>query len=288
MVRKDSKVKDSMFDTGSVIILWFSIVETLIIVVGNIFTVYVFWKHRTRLKLTSFLLINLAVADLLVGLIETLAIATSEIPLRPKKQELVKSVTYKSILSAFQTTSAFASVFFLALISLERGYALIWPLSHRVASTKSYICSTIFLWVAAIANVDYLHWTVAYCSIILLCLLIICASYLTIRKRLNRRVPVLDMVHNRQNGAEQNAKLSKTLFIVIAASLVCWIPAIVVYCTHFLCSKCLPYSLVHMTTTFSLANSLINPIIYSLKMPVFRKTLIRMKICKKSKHYRVN
>ena len=300
MVRKDSKVKDSMFDTGSVIILWFSIVETLIIVVGNIFTVYVFWKHRTRLKRTSFLLINLAVAVLLVGLIETLAIATSEIPLQPKKQELVKSVTYKSILSAFQTTSAFASVFFLALISLERGYALIWPLRHRVASTKSYICSTIFVWVAAIAIassfsllyiyrlVDYLHWTVAYCSIILLCLLIISASYLTIRKRLNRRVPVLDMVHNRQNGAEQNAKLSKTLFIVIAASLVCWIPAVVVYCTHFLCSKCLPYSLVHMTTTFRLANSLINPIIYSLKMPVFRKTLTRMKICKESKRYRVN
>ena len=289
-----------MFDTASVVILWFSIVETLIIVVGNIFTIYVFWKHRTRLKRTSFLLINLAVADLLVGLLETLLIGTSKIPLQSKQQELVRSGTYKSILSAFQTTSAFASVFFLALISLERAYALIWPLRHRASSTKNYICSVIFVWVAAISIasalsslsvyglVDYLHWTVAYCSIIFLCLLIICVSYLTIRKRLNRRVPVLDMVHNRQSGAEQNTKLSKTLFIVIAASLICWIPAIVVYCIHFLCSKCLPNSLVHMTTAFRLANSLINPIIYSLKMPVFRKTLTRMNICKMSKRYRVN
>ena len=289
-----------MFDTAYVVILWFSIVETLIIVVGNIFTIYVFWKHRTRLKRNSFLLINLAVADLLVGLIETLAIGTSKIPLQSKKQELVRSETYKSTFSAFQTTSAFTSVFFLALISLERAYALIWPLRHRASSTKNYICSVFFVWVAAISIasalsslsvyglMDYLHWTVAYCSIIFLCLLIICASYLTICKRLHRRVPVLDMVHNRQSGAEQNTKLSKTLFIVIAASLICWIPAIVVYCTHFLCSKCLPKSLVHMTTAFRLANSLINPIIYSLKMPVFRKTLTRMKICKKSKRYRVN
>ena len=299
-MRKDSKVKASMFDTASVVVLWFSIVETLIIVVGNIFTIYVFWRHRTRLKRTSFLLINLAVADLLFGFIGAITIGTSKILLQSKKQELLKSATYKSIFSAFLTSSEFASVFFLALISLERAYALIWPLRHRVASTKSYICSTTFVWVAAISIasslsllsgyrlVDYVHWAVAYCSIILLCLLIICASYLIIRKRLNRRVPVLDMVHNRQNRAEQKTKLSKTLFIVIAVSLTCWIPAIVIYCTHILCSKCLPYSLVHTTTTFSLANSLINPIIYSLRMPVFRKTLTRMKICKKSKRYTVN
>ena len=289
-----------MFDTAAVVVLFFSIVETLFIFIGNIFTIYVFWRHRTRLKRTSFLLINLAVADLLVGLVETIVIGTSKIPLQFKRQVLIKSATDKSIFAAFQTTFSYASVFFLALISLERAYALIWPLRHRASSTKSYICSVIFVWVAAISIassssllsvyslVDNLHWTVTNCSISLLCLVIICASYLTIRKRLHRRVPVLDMVHNRQNRAEQNTKLSKTLFIVIAASLVCWIPAIVVFCTHFLCYQCLPDSLVKMTTAFRLGNSLINPIIYSLKMPVFRKTLTRMKICKRSKHYRVN
>ena len=68
-----------MFDTASVVIVWFSIVETFIIVVGNIFTIYVFWRHRTRLKRTSFLLINLAVADLLFGLIGAITIVTSKI-----------------------------------------------------------------------------------------------------------------------------------------------------------------------------------------------------------------
>ena len=79
--KKDNKVKAvSMLDSAAVVVLFFSIVEALFIVIGNIFTIFVFWKHHTRLKRTSFLLINLAVADLLVGLIETLAIETSKIP----------------------------------------------------------------------------------------------------------------------------------------------------------------------------------------------------------------
>ena len=84
---KTRNQRDSMFDTAAVVVLFFSIVETLFIFIGNIFTIYVFWRHRTRLKRTSFLLINLAVADLLVALVETIVIGTSKIPLQFKRQE---------------------------------------------------------------------------------------------------------------------------------------------------------------------------------------------------------
>ena len=40
--------------------------EVTIIIMGNAFTIFVFWKQRLRLKRTFLLLINLAVADLLV------------------------------------------------------------------------------------------------------------------------------------------------------------------------------------------------------------------------------
>ena len=81
--KKDNKMKAfSMLDSAAVVVLFFSIVETLLIFIGNIFTIYVFWRHRTRLKRTSFLLINLAVADLLVELVETIVIGTSKIPLQ--------------------------------------------------------------------------------------------------------------------------------------------------------------------------------------------------------------
>ena len=42
--------------------------EGVSILLGNIFTIFVFWKHRAELKRTSYLLVNLAVADLLVAI----------------------------------------------------------------------------------------------------------------------------------------------------------------------------------------------------------------------------
>lgn len=42
-------------------------VESLAIIVGNSVTIAVFWKQRLTLKRTRYLLINLSVADLLIG-----------------------------------------------------------------------------------------------------------------------------------------------------------------------------------------------------------------------------
>ncbi len=42
--------------------------EAVLILTGNSITVYIFWSIRKRLKRTSYLLINLAVADFLVGI----------------------------------------------------------------------------------------------------------------------------------------------------------------------------------------------------------------------------
>ena len=36
---------------------------------------------------------------------------------------------------------------FLALISLERVYAVFWPLRHRVTSARAYIISIVIVWV---------------------------------------------------------------------------------------------------------------------------------------------
>ena len=274
------------------------ILESLIIIVGNIFTIFVFWKNRNRLKRTSFLLINLAVADLLVGFTELIASGPFDILGHFEKTDF-NSARKKNISTAFQVTFSFSSVFFLALISLERAYALIWPLRHRVLRAKGYICSATFAWVAAISAgtlallavngiLDLFHWIVAFVSVLVWCLATICVSYLAIRTRLNCRVPVIDGAHKRQIELQQNAKLSRTLFIVIAASLLFWVPSIVVYYTHFRCSRCVPLLVFHFCNLFRLANSLVNPIIYSFRIPMFKETFKRVKFCKPSKKYAIN
>ena len=270
------------------------VVESLLVFGGNIFTIFVFWKHRNRLKRTSFLLINLAVADLFVGISEVTVTGTTVIPHYIGSS----SVTCEQILIAFLTTFYFESLFSLAFISLERAYALIWPLRHRVASAKGYIYSVILVWACGILagslsslamngilKVEYWHVTG---PLFILPLMIICVSYLAIRRRLNCRDLAIDVAHNRQNGQQQSKKLSSTLFIVIAVSLVCWLPSIVGYFIDYLCSKCIPLPLRYSFTVFQLANSLVNPIIYSFRIPCFRETLARMKLRKQSKQYRVN
>ena len=283
-----------MYNTAIIVILFAAILESLIIIAGNIFTIFVFWKHRNRLKRTSFLLINLAVADLLVGFTELIASAPFDL-----EKPSFNSAWNKNISTAFQVTFSFSSVFFLALISLERAYALIWPLQHRVSGTIGYICSATFTWVAAISagtltllavygTLNLFHWIAAFSSVLGLCLVTICVSYLAIRTRLNCRVPAIDGAHNRQNEQQKNAKLSRTLFLVIAASLLFWVPSMVVYCIHYRCSTCVPLLVFQIFNLFRLANSLVNPIIYSFRIPMFRKTFKRVKLCKQSKEYTIN
>ena len=53
-------------------------IETVAIVIENIFTIYVFWKNRATLKL-SYFLGNLAVTDRLVRIMEILVIGDHRI-----------------------------------------------------------------------------------------------------------------------------------------------------------------------------------------------------------------
>ena len=287
-----------MSKTASLVILFVVVFVSLLVFIGNIFTIFVFWKHRTKLKRTSFLLINLAVADLSVGFTAPIVVRTYAIPGQIRGSN--SSSDAGNISTALHPTFSLASVFFLVLISLERAYALIWPLRHRASSTKSYIYSVILVWIAVLSvgvvamlaaygYLNILELWVALCCIVLLSLITICISYLEIRKKLtNREDPAIGNVHNRQNASEQNTKLSRTLFIVIAVSLGCWLPGILAYPIHSLCSSCLPGPLINVCGTLHLVNSLVNPIIYCFRIPIFRETLKRMKVRRHSKQYTVN
>ena len=287
-----------MYKTAIFVILFAAILESLIIIAGNMFTIFVFWKNRNSLKRTTCLLINLAVADLFTGFAALLSLGAFKIPGHFKERNF-ETAHDTNISMAFQITFSFASVLLLALISLERAYALIWPLRHRVASTRGYIYGATFGWITAIFGgvltllavydvLDFSYWVVAIGCVKILCLVTVCVSYLLIRTRLNSRAPTIDGANNRQIEQQQNAKLSKTLFIVITASLSFWVPSIVVFCTRYLCNKCVPSLVIQFVNLFSLANSLVNPIIYSFRIPMFKKIFKRLQLCKKSKRYTVN
>lgn len=274
-----------MSNAAAIVICSIISLECVFILIGNIFTIYVFWTHRKHLKRTSYLLINLAAVDLLVGLTEPIAIGTMTIP-RHFEEDGSMISTQDNISSMLPTTFSCLSLFSLALISVERAYAVILPLRHRVTGNKWYICSLFIVWSAGMVVgaafllhqaklLRYYFCQIIVCLMILFSLIIICGSYLSIRKKIHSRFPAIH--HHRRNDEEQNIKLSRTLFIVIAASFVCWLPGTVLYFIYVVGKLVMPMSVLYSGTLFNIASSFVNPVIYSFRMPIFKEPLRKLR-----------
>ena len=112
-----------------------------------------------------------------------------------------------------------------------------------------------------------------HCSYYGICLLIICVSHVSIV--IKTRSQILPRHHR---GARRERKLTSTLSMVTLASLLTWLP-------HVIFSLCVIATDLNLLSTISFqtefhvylsvmvlsfANSLVNPVIYALRMPEFR------------------
>ena len=184
-------------------------------------------------------------------------------------------------LTSTQIIFSCSSVFSLVVISLERVYAVVWPLHHRTVSSRVYFTSIGFIYAAGIgAGMLYLlsvfeviSLTYAYVPIngtILSFLCVVCASYMIIRTRVRRTPLILD--NQRKRNMERNIKLSNT-FIMISLSLICWLPATVTYNLPRWCHNCIPRIVTLVTVVLQMAYSIVNPVVYCYRMPIFKEEL---------------
>ena len=274
------------------------VVEAALIILGNAFTIFVFSTptRTSHIRRTCYLLINLAVADLLVGITEPIILgmekyhemtATTSKPRGINETNPLSGKRENYLPGAMQLFASSASVFFLALISLERAFAVLKPLRHRVVSTRVYIYSIVVVWAVGIFIFGLMalsfyypklerktvHVVVHFCLFI--SFVMICASYLKIRTRLSSTAPDVAVVNRRQT-AEYNVRLSRTLFVVIALSLLFWLPAFAVYIGRDICKRCFHPYVIWTVNVLHLANSLVNPFVYSFRMPVFKEALEKL------------
>ena len=275
-------------ETLAIVFIVIFALEAAVIIIGNVFTIFVFQSQSgLHLKRTSLLLINLAVADLLVGVGEVVVLVFHRIPRA--------GIRTFSLTWSLLTIGSCVSVMFLALISLERVYAVFWPLRHHVTSARAYILSIVNAWVAGLC-IGGLFLLTAYCSqvddeyvlvtfnvLLFFCLVIMCASYLSIRSRLYATTPQLQVFH-RRSTRNQNLRLSKTFSMVVALSLLFWLPGFVVYAINAFCEGCFSATLLWFVNVLHLANSMVNPFVYSFRIKIFKDAL--KKYCKKPQRSR--
>ena len=117
-------------------------VMSFLIIVGNSLTIATLLKRKFR-KGPHFLLISLAVADLLVGCLHPLYL--TGIIIVPQEPEVLSfSWTLYACLNA-------SSIFHLAVISLERLHATLRPFRHRHLNWKVYCVAITTPWILSVS-----------------------------------------------------------------------------------------------------------------------------------------
>ena len=275
------------FSSASECIPWLVvlIIECLAIFILNIITIVVFVKKKRQLQRRStYLIIHLAIVDLLVGAISGPLHIELKMTLNCPLWKYRRDTLWSHDLSfAFVHLFSFASLTNLIAISLERLHATFCPFRHRFVSKWVHRAIIIVIWLIAIVRevaqiffleIGYLEVINTYFYILFYAvfLFVICVSYILIVIKVQcSRHP---QFHTR---SKRERKLTGTALIVSLVSLLCLLPAMIYAACLNLLFTCFQNDHIDMAVlVLFLANSLVNPITYALRMPGFREGLLQL------------
>ena len=286
--------------SSSECITWFAVVliVSVAIVTVNLLSIILFIKNSDLRTRGMYLVINLTVADTLVGVISSLQFLRFSSTECKNANSLNVRFTWEGYVITYFIFYWFplTSLTNITVISLERMHATFRPFRHRVIKKWVYGVTISVVWVLAgmistaimmlsLFDKELSHLQYFWQSYCLLCLLVTCACYASIIVKIC--CGVRPQHHGAVNGQR---KLTGTLFIVTIVSLLLWLPYAV---TTFVFSttdgiRSLSYlQSVRLDLSLTLSfytNSLVNPVVYTIRMPEFRKSFLLLFTCRQRKN----
>ena len=274
--------------SSSECIIWFAacLAVAVAIVTVNLLSIILFIKNSNLRTRGMYLVINLTVVDILVGGLSTLYLLLVN-SYFVCKTVIVRLPREGNILLDFVAHwFTLTSLTNITVISLERMHATFRPFTHRVIKKWVYGVTICVVWVlagmisTAIILVDFFsksrsqhqYFWQSYC---LLCLFVICACYASII------VKICCGARPQHHGAaRRQRKLTVTLLIVTILSLLLWLPfAAATFVFHTTESiRSLSYTKrIRLNMSLLLlfyTNSFVNPVVYTVRMPEYRKALL--------------
>ena len=259
------------------------IVESVAIVTLNLCTIIVFIRNRNLWKRSTYLVINLAVIDMFVGGAGVYHLFYDPgLMCNLWKWPSIEYGTLIFILSVMDML-LFGSLINVAIIALERVHATFFPFRHRVLKKCVYGIKIAVVWVTCgLMGVAYrilvefketsYHGLYLYITFFFICLLIICVSNTCIV------IKVRCGAQPQHHGAvSRERKLTLTLLIVAVVSLLLYLPY-TVFWFAFVISRYEIWSFhIYWALLFLLyANSLVNPILYAIRMPEYRSAFLAL------------
>lgn len=274
--------------------IWFAlrVGEFIAIFLINTFTLIVFAGNRQLRRRTSYLIMSLTVGDLLNGAVTG--------PLEIYYYEYMETepgFTWKKIsILILYNTFPISSLSSLSLISLERLHATLHPLRHHgiignLVYFKAIVCSWLLALILACVD-SVLHLFIpetyfyAWASHIVVTLLALTGSYITIFVKIKT-----SPASQRFRAVSTDRKLSATLFIVTVVSILSILPwaiyALIPPGKWKGLSKTTQLHITYAVYVLYYANSLVNPLIYAIRMQSFREAVYKQLICWKKTGGRV-
>ena len=263
------------------------VVTMLVALAGNILLIQIVWKKPETRTLTSFMFVNMAVADLLTTLFQ-MPITIFFLLKVTWIRGLAGEITCKCFYYA-GFTSITASILCLTIIAVDRFFTVLYPFQGIAWFRKAQFVSPI-IWIASLAvmavsvpviildveegrcGYDFedarlspkgffsLLFVVNY----LVPLIIMSVLYSAIIHKLwSYKEPSTEAGRNGQGEQQKKKQLVRMLVIVVAVFALCWLPVNVYQLENAIKGDTsFPKSVIYICFLLSQGNSAINPWLY--------------------------
>ena len=137
------------------------------------------------------------------------------------------------------------------------------------------------------------HLAIILCFFLLTPLLTTIFSYIKVAKMIRQHnVAISSTIHNGATGSSinvQELRLSKALFVVVFAFMICWIPFwVIVVVKRFHVVEKMPRNIELLCIFFIYLSNTINPFIYAGMNPIFKSEFKKMFCCERRFFNRIN
>lgn len=269
-------------------------------VVGNLLLLLTIRRNHRRLFRTpsTFLIANLGVSDLLVGLLVGYLVVVRDIH-RYMQQEVPDMV--RVLIEVFEGLAMFTSGCTIIALSADRYIAVSDPMGYRSRVTRKRVKIFIMLvWISAVllcclplTGLDKKIYTIVYLhthgTVPILLLTAICIKIFRAMKNHRREMETLQNspINRRREMESRERKMSHTVYIILILFYLTLVPAYITI--HIWCWY--KGSDIYLRSVFRLAdffstrllflNSAIDPYVYAWRIPKYRQGFMKIMSFKK-------
>lgn len=256
-----------------------------IVVLNALVMVAVKMKNRLRAHKSNILLAALASTDIMIGLlVQPVFIAKLfTVLLAPTTQESGKICLLLTITKAGISCLSKNSIVHIALLSCERLLAIKHPFAHSstvttsrllLASGSAWLVTIILQIIIAFSKIIFI-----FISNVLIGLAVIFITFCHVElfretRRHQQRISAHQVSQMERKRFQEGKKAFKLTVITIAVLILSYLPFLVCHLVLFLHASKLPTEYVRIIGDSSISavllNSLLNPVIYSIRMKQFR------------------